>query len=91
VSAAATSSYLAHRRPQQLWQLGDVGDDAPGLVAGEQPGRRSTARLVLEIDVGERLPSSRTLKEALVSSADHCGGKRCLYVRAAGRGLTLAE
>ena len=34
--AAATSSRLAYRqRPaQQVWQLGDVGGDAPGLVAG---------------------------------------------------------
>jgi hypothetical protein len=27
--------------PQQLRQLGDVGGDAPGLVAGEQLGRRA--------------------------------------------------
>jgi hypothetical protein len=42
-------------RPQQLQQLGDVGEDAPGLVAGEQLGRSSASRLLLEIDVGERL------------------------------------
>jgi hypothetical protein len=41
---------------QQLRQLGDVGGDAPGLVAGEQLRRCASARLVLEIDVGERLP-----------------------------------
>jgi TPR repeat protein len=40
--------------PQQPWQLGGVGGDAPGLVLGEQLGRAST-RLILEIDVGERL------------------------------------
>jgi hypothetical protein len=44
------------RLAQQLWQLGDIGGDAPGLVAGEQLGRRSTTRLLLEIHVGERLP-----------------------------------
>jgi hypothetical protein len=32
-----------------------VGDVAPGLVAREQPGSRPSARLLLEIDVGERL------------------------------------
>jgi hypothetical protein len=37
-------------------QLGDVGGDAPGLVAGEEMRRRTPARLLLEIDVRERLP-----------------------------------
>ena len=37
---------------QQLRQLGDVGGDAPGLVAGEQLGRRAATRLVLEMEVG---------------------------------------
>jgi hypothetical protein len=41
---------------QQLRQLGDVGGDAPGFVAGEEVRRRATTRLLLEIDVGERLP-----------------------------------
>ena len=41
---------------QQLRQLGDVGGDAPGLVAGEQVRRRAPSGLILEIDVGERLP-----------------------------------
>ena len=41
---------------QQLLQLGDVGGDAPGLVAGEQLGRRTPSRLLLEVDVRERLP-----------------------------------
>ena len=44
------------RLPQQLRQLGDVGGDAPGLVAGEQMSRRAPSRLLLEVDVGERLP-----------------------------------
>ena len=42
-------------RAKNAWQLGDVGGDAPGLVAGEQLGRRATAWLPLEIDVSERL------------------------------------
>ena len=48
--------FMDPRLPQQLRQLGDVGGDAPGLVAGEQLGRCAAARLLLEIDVGERLP-----------------------------------
>jgi len=37
-------------------QLRDVGGDALGLVAGEEVCRRAPSRLILEIDVGERLP-----------------------------------
>jgi hypothetical protein len=36
--------------------LSNVGPDPPRLVAGEQLGRRTSARLRLEIDVGKRLP-----------------------------------
>ena len=39
-----------------LRQLGDVGGDAPGLIAGEEVRRRAPSRLPLEIDVGEGLP-----------------------------------
>ena len=35
-----------------------VGGDPSGLVAGEQLGRRPSSRLLLEIDIGERLPTS---------------------------------
>jgi hypothetical protein len=66
-----------------LRQLGDVGGDAAGLVAGEQVRRRAPSRLVLEIDVGERLAVSvsRTMKQSWPSfmpgsSTDHGGGKR---------------
>ena len=31
-------------------ELGDVGGDAPGLVAGEQFGRRAPTGVILEID-----------------------------------------
>ena len=41
---------------QQFRQLCNVRRDAAGLVAGEQVRSRAPARLVLEIDVGERLP-----------------------------------
>jgi hypothetical protein len=41
---------------QQLRQLGDVHGDALGLVAGEEVRRRAASRLLLEIDIGERLP-----------------------------------
>ena len=36
--------------------LSNVGPDPPRLVAGEQLGRRTSFRLLLEIEVGERLP-----------------------------------
>jgi len=58
-AARAASSTVVHggkvgsaraQKPRQLC------GNAPSLVAGEQLGRRSTSRLLLEIDVGERLP-----------------------------------
>jgi hypothetical protein len=36
--------------PQQVRQLGDVGGDAQGFVAGEQVARRGAPGLVLEIE-----------------------------------------
>jgi hypothetical protein len=36
--------------PQHLRQLGDVGGDAAGIVAGEQFGRRAPTGVILEID-----------------------------------------
>ena len=47
---------IGSARAHQLRQLGDVGGDPPGLLAGEQLGRCPPSRLILEIDVGERLP-----------------------------------
>ena len=41
--------------------LGDVGGDAPGLVAREQTGSRPSSRLILEIDVGERVADDEAL------------------------------
>jgi hypothetical protein len=38
---------------QQLRQFRDIRRDPPGLIFGEQLCRRSPARLVLEIDIGE--------------------------------------
>jgi hypothetical protein len=56
VHRAANGDLILTAFAQQLRQLGDVGGAAPGLVAGEELGRRSPSRLILEIDVGERLP-----------------------------------
>jgi hypothetical protein len=41
-----------------LRQLGDVGGDAPGLVAGEEVRRRAASGLLL-MDERERLPEPR--------------------------------
>ena len=41
---------------QQVRQLGDVGGDAPGLVAGQQLARRAPPGFILAIDKGEYLP-----------------------------------
>jgi hypothetical protein len=61
--------------PGRSWQPGNFHCSKSGnfaiftairrLVAGEQVGRRAPSRLVLEMDVGERLPlASRTMKQA---------------------------
>ena len=50
---------------QQPRQLGDVGGDSPGLVIGEQFGRRASSGLVIEVDVGERLAVAVADDEAL--------------------------
>ena len=50
------SSSRPRRSPsQQLRQLGDVGGDAAGLVAGEQLSSRTATRVILAIDEGQRL------------------------------------
>ena len=46
---------LILRPAQQLRRLGDVGGDAPGLIAGKQIGGRATAGITLEIYLGERV------------------------------------
>ena len=50
--------------PQQLRQRGDVGGDPSRFVAGEQLGCRASAGLLLEIDVGKRLPTGVADDEA---------------------------
>jgi hypothetical protein len=50
---ARRSSVL--RPTQQLRQLGDVGGDPPGFIAGHKIGRRSPARLLLVLDIRERV------------------------------------
>jgi hypothetical protein len=42
---------------QKLRQLSDVRRDPSRLVFGEQLGRRSPPRLILEIDIRQLLPS----------------------------------
>jgi hypothetical protein len=64
---------VATFRVQQLRQLGDVGGDAPGLVAGEQLGRRPPAGLVLNINVA----SATTCAQPLVFGGSV--GLRCSY------------
>ena len=49
------------------WQLGDVGGDAPGLVAGEQMSRDPSVWLLLEVDMGKRVPCSVADDEARFS------------------------
>jgi hypothetical protein len=62
-----------HLRPaQQLRELGDAGGDAPGLVAREEVRRRAASRLILEVDVGERLPVAVADDEGMYRSAVLC-------------------
>ena len=42
--------------PHQLRQLGEIDRHPPRLVAGQAIGRRAPTGLVLEIEIGERLP-----------------------------------
>ena len=49
-------SIQASRLLQKLRQLGDVGRDPPRLVRVSRMRRRAPAGLLLEIDVGERVP-----------------------------------
>src|SRR4029077_2921287 len=65
-----------------LRQLG-VGSDPPRLVAGEQLGCRASARLLLEIDVGNRLPVGVADDEAGVGLLDGPGRREA----ALGHGL----
>jgi hypothetical protein len=49
---------MRYKRPpllaQQLRQLGDVGGDAPGFVAGEEVGLLHASGFFLEIEIGQR-------------------------------------
>ena len=51
----ATERNFNLRLPQKLRQLGDIDRNASRLIAREWLGRRSSSRLILEIDIGERL------------------------------------
>ena len=70
--------------PQQLSQLGKVHRHPPGPVAGKQLGRRAPSRLILEIDIGQRLPVVVADDEAGVRPLDGPGRRE-----AAGRRFHL--
>ena len=44
-----------------------LGGDAPGLVAGAEVSRRATSRLILAIDVGERVAVAVADNETLLA------------------------
>jgi hypothetical protein len=52
-------------------ETGDVGGNAPGLVAGEQLGRRAAARFLLEI--GEHLEHEHAGATATIASQKPLG------------------
>jgi hypothetical protein len=54
--------------PQQVWQLRDIERDPPRLVAREQLGRRSPARFILVIDIGDLLAVGMSVR---FTSRDH--------------------
>jgi hypothetical protein len=56
------SGVRAYARRHQLRQLGDIRRDAPRFILREQLGRRSAARLFLEIGIGELLPGGGPLR-----------------------------
>jgi hypothetical protein len=63
---------------QQLRQLGDVGRDPPGLVAGEELRRRTPTWLALEIDWAARSYNWRLGDPILASIGSallRCGGR----------------
>jgi hypothetical protein len=70
----ATERDFNLRLPQKLQQLGDVHRDPFRLVPREQFRRRSPARLILEIDIGQRL--SRTTRHTSSSATVQGSGKR---------------
>ena len=79
--AAAGATARASRLRQRLRQPRDVHGDAPDFVRGEQVGCGAPPRLLLEIDVGERLPVGvGAMKQASDSSTDQGGGKRRLPI-----------
>ena len=73
--AALRISGYSGRLVQQLRQLRDVRGDAPRLVARHQSRCRSPARLILEIDIRQRVPGV-VLHDEAISSTIHGGGKR---------------
>jgi hypothetical protein len=63
---------LGWRRPaQQLRQLSEVRRHAAGLVLGQPVGRRAALRLIVKIEIAERLPVRVFDDEALGVLLDH--------------------
>jgi hypothetical protein len=60
----------------KLRQLRDVDGDAPRLVTGEEVRGRAPSRLLLEVDVGERLPVGVADNEADVGLLDGPGRRK---------------
>jgi len=58
----------------RLRGLSEIATNPPRLILAEQLGCRSPPRLVLEIDVGERL--SVVVAHDKTGGTDHGGGKR---------------
>ena len=79
---------------RQFRQFGDVRGDAPRLVAGEELGGGAASRLLLELEIGERLAVPSLSSEALQIQLgvgvldDQGGGKRREGWRRAQRGYS---
>ena len=54
-------------------QLGDIGRDAPRFVFGQQVGRCTSPRLVLEIDIGQRVYSTIMAARSGAARGGPCG------------------
>jgi transglutaminase-like putative cysteine protease len=57
--------------PQQVWKLGEIHRHTPRLVAGQPIGSRAALRLVVEIEMAERLAASLTMTVAGSLGANH--------------------
>ena len=84
---AASRAATALKAEQQLRQLRDIRRDPSRLVFAEQLSRRSPPRLILEIDIGERLSVVVAHDEVGVQFIDEPGrweAAGCICCGAAG-------